>query len=153
MMISLMMTSSMLTSMTPTMSTSPTIQRVSPEYKVMFPLMSLSLLTLVNPPPPHRLCMAHSERLSAWLLLGKDMYCTKVRPPITTCIHTPLHQVAVPARGEPQAHRDRVRDRSLMSLECKVMRPSLPVSTCLPEAKLILGTIPLPSMAYRDRDQ
>merc|ERR1719193_1782915 len=97
--------------------------------------------------------MTHSVRLGPWLLLGKHVDCAQVGPAITTTIHPPLDQVPVPTGGEPQAHRDCVGHRSLVCLESKVMRPSLTLATGLSHPKLVLGTIPFSSIAYRDGDK
>ena len=75
------------------------INGISPEYKVMLPLMTLSFLPRINFPSPHWLSMTYTEWFGARLFLREHMNSCQMGPAITTCINTPLDEVPVATAG------------------------------------------------------
>ena len=79
--------------------------RKSPEYKVLPPTspdISLSQsIAPADPPPPVRLLMTDSEGLGPWLVLREHIAAASVTPPVTTGIHSPLHDMAPVSGGVP----------------------------------------------------
>merc|ERR1711915_797863 len=132
------------------------INGISPEYKVMLPLMTLSFLPRINFPSPHWLSMTYTEWFGARLFLREHMNSCQMGPAITTCIHTPLDEVPVATAGVAKTQRYSSWSSIVICLEGKLMGPPIAVTRCLSEAELIFCAIGLscltPCYGYQRHD-
>ena len=79
--------------------------RKSPEDEVLLPAspevgLSQSIAP-ADPPPPVRLLVTDSEGLGPWLVLREHIAAGSVTPPVTTGVHSPLHDMAPVSGGVP----------------------------------------------------